>query len=364
MTSRFIPQMEPWFTSSEAEAVSAYMSSGGWVTEFKMTEAFEGMIAAYTGARHCVVTNNGTVSLTLAALAAGIKPGDEVIVPNYTQIATPNSVLIIGAKPVFVDVEPDTLCLDIDLVRNALTKRTRAISLVAANGRYPASGIAVFEEFCADHGLILIEDSAQALGCFYPDGRHIGRAGLIGSFSFSVPKIITTGQGGCLVTDDEQLAAKLRRLKDFGRASGGSDIHSTIGYNFKFTDLQAAVGIEQIKTLEDRIKRKKLIYDRYAEGLAQLPHVRMFKQSMEHGPPWFIDVMVDDRSGLQARLKEKGIGTRFMYPPINAQEAYQVPGHFPVSEQVGRDGLWLPSASQLSLGDVDQVCGAIRGFYA
>jgi perosamine synthetase len=355
--------MEPWFTEAESNAVHAYMRSGGWITEFKQTELFEARIAAYTGAKHCVVTNNGTISLTLAAIAAGIKSGDEVIVPNYTQIATPNSVLMIGAKPVFVDVEPETLCLDLALVRKALTKRTRAISLVAANGRYPQAGIAAFEKLASDQGLVLIEDSAQALGCFFPDGRHIGRAGAIGSFSFSVPKIITTGQGGCLITDDDDLAVKLRRLKDFGRSGGGNDVHSTIGYNFKFTDVQAAIGLVQMDSLGERISRKKAIHLRYREGLAGVPQVRLFEQHTEHGPPWFIDILAKDRAGLQEHLKARGIGTRVMYPPINTQRAYQVPGQFPVSEEVGRNGLWLPSAGQLALDQVDRVCSEIRAFY-
>jgi perosamine synthetase len=145
VTTEFIPQMIPWFGNEEADAVSDYMRSGGWITEFKQTETFENMIAAFTGSKHCIVTNNGTISLTLAAIAAGIEAGDDVIVPNYTQIATPNSVLMIGANPVFVDVEAETLCLDIERVREAITPKTKAISLVAANGRYPKAGIAAFE---------------------------------------------------------------------------------------------------------------------------------------------------------------------------------------------------------------------------
>ena len=260
--------MEPWFGEEEATAVSTYMRSGGWLTEFKLTQQFEEMIASFVGARHCVVTNNGTISLTLAAMACGIKAGDEVIVPNYTQIATPNSLVMFGATPVFCDVEPETLCLDIEKCKSLIGPKTRAIMLVAANGRYPKSGIAAFETLARDEGLYLIEDSAQALGCHFPDGRHMGTVGIVGSFSFSVPKVITTGQGGCLVTNDDEMALRLRRLKDFGRTGGGNDIHDFIGWNFKFTDLQAAVGIEQMKKLRWRLERKKEIYRRYRANLA------------------------------------------------------------------------------------------------
>ena len=358
----FIPQMIPWFAEEEAEAVCAYMRGGGWITEFKQTQAFEEMIAAYTGSKHCIVTNNGTISLTLAAVALGIRAGDEVIVPNYTQIATPNSALMIGAEPVFVDVEPETLCLDIDLVRAAITPRTRAISLVAANGRYPKAGIEAFEDLAREKGISLLEDSAQALGCRYPDGRHIGTAGAIGSFSFSVPKIISTGQGGCLVTDDDDLAVKLRKLKDFGRTGGGNDIHDSIGWNFKFTDVQAVIGIEQMKKLDFRVARKKEIWRRYQTGLAGIAGITLFDQDVTHCPPWFIDILAEDRDALMAHLKAAGVGTRVMYPPINAQEAYGRPGSYPVSERVGREGLWLPSSGQLTDAEIDRVCDAIRAF--
>ena len=300
MTQPFIMQMRPLFEEEEKRAVCDYMDEDGFITEFKRTEQFERMIADFTGAKHCVVVNNGTISLTLAAMACGVVAGDEVIVPNYTMIATPNSVKMFGAEPVFVDVEPDTLCLDITRVAAAITERTRAIMLVSANGRYPAVGIAAFEALARDRGLLLIEDSAQSLGSYYPDGRHIGRAGLVGSFSFSAPKIISTGQGGALITDDDAIAAKLRRLKDFGRSGGGNDIHDTIGYNFKFTELQAAIGIEQMKKLPARIPRKKDIWRRYANGLSGVAGITLFDHDLEHTAPWFIDCVAENRAGLIA----------------------------------------------------------------
>ena len=136
-----IPQMEPWLGEEEAAAVHDYMRSGGWLMERDKTRQFESMIADYTGASHCIATVNGTASLTLAALACDVRPGDEVIVPNYTMIATANSAFMLGANPVFVDVEPETLCLDIDRTEAALTSKTRAIMLVTANGRYPRAGV-------------------------------------------------------------------------------------------------------------------------------------------------------------------------------------------------------------------------------
>ena len=231
--------MIPWFGPEEAEAMNNYMNSGGFLMEFKQTREFEQRIAKFTGAKHAIVVNNGTISLTIAALVLGIGTGDTVIVPNYTMIATPNSVKMIGAEPIFVDVCDQTLCLDLAKTRQAITSTTKAIMFMNANGRYPKEGVDQFVKLAREHNLHLIEDAAQSLGSFFPDGRHTGTVGEIGSFSFSVPKIISTGQGGALVTNDDQLASKIRRVKDFGRSGGGNDIHKTIGWNFKFTDLQA-----------------------------------------------------------------------------------------------------------------------------
>ncbi len=355
--------MEPWFAEEERLAIDAYMKEKGWVTEFRKTQEFERMLAEYTGAKHCVVVNNGTVSLTLAAIAAGIEAGDEVIVPNYTMIATPNSIRMIGAKPIFVDVEPDTLCMSIELAKKAITLKTKAIMLVLANGRYPLASIQVFEEFAKKYNLILLEDAAQSLGSFYPDGRHQGTVGLIGSFSFSTPKIISTGQGGALITNDDVIAYKLRKLKDFGRSGGGFDIHDSVGYNFKFTDLQAILGIEQVKKLPWRVQRKKEIYKLYAKHLEECKQIQMFPQDIINTAPWFYDVKVEKRELLMNYLKEKGIGTRVMYPPINKQQAYQLPGEHLVSNEIGAKGLWLPSAVQLADKEVEYIAASIREFY-
>lgn len=361
--SDFIMQMRPLFGKEEKQAICEYMDEDGFITEFKRTEKFEQMIAEYTGAKHCVVVNNGTISLSLAAMAVGIEAGDEIIVPNYTMIATPNSLKMFGASPVFVDVESDTLCLDISLVKEVITPKTKAIMLVTANGRYPQSGIEAFEDLCAEQGLILIEDSAQSLGSFYPDGRHIGTAGLVGSFSFSAPKIISTGQGGAIVTNDDNVATKLRKLKDFGRSGGGNDIHDEIGFNFKFTELQACIGIEQMKKLPWRVGRKKQILELYQELLKDVSQIQFFKQDLVNTTPWFIDCIVVDRENLINHLKDYGIGSRVMYPPINKQKAYALSGEYPIASLVGKKGLWLPSEVQLTDEKITNICNRIISFY-
>lgn len=360
---QYIPQMEPWFGSEEKIAMSNYMEEGGWLTEFKQTNEFEKRIAEYTGSKHCFVVNNGTISLTLMAIAAGIKYGDEVIVPNYTMVATPNSIKMIGAIPVFVDVEAETLCMDLDLARAAITDKTKAIIFVNANGRNPKSGFEAFVELCKEKNLILLEDSAQSLGSLYSNGKHQGTMSLAGSFSFSAPKIISTGQGGAIITNNDEFAYKISRLKDFGRSSGGNDVHDSIGFNFKFTEMQAVIGNAQMIKLPWRVERKKEIYSLYLKQLSDISQIKFFMQDLNFTTPWFIDVLVENREKLQAYLKENNIGTRIMYPPINKQLAYNLTGEYLVSNYVGKNGLWLPSASQLTNEQIIYVCEIIREFY-
>ena len=166
-----------------------------------------------------------------------------------------------------------------------------------------------------------------------------------------------------LITDDDALANRLRRLKDFGRSRGGVDIHDTIGYNFKFTELQACIGVEQMKKLPERIERKKAMFRHYKERLAAVPELQLFSHDLQHTVPWFVDALVSRRSELREYLAAKRIGTRDMYPPINRQQAYALDGHHPVSELIGENGLWLPSATQLTDADIDRICAAVVQFY-
>jgi perosamine synthetase len=363
MSNTFIPQMEPWFDHQEQEALNTYMSQGGWVTEFEKTFQFQDLIKKYTGAKYCFVVNNGTISLSIMAMAAGIKSGDEVLVPNYTMIATPNSLKMFGAKPKFMDVDANTLCISLAEIKKNITPNTKAVFLMNANGRYPLD-IDEIISYCQQNSLILLEDSAQALGSFYPDGVHQGRKGIAGSFSFSAPKIISTGQGGAIITDDDELAHNVSRLKDFGRSGGGNDVHEMIGFNFKFTDIQAVIGIVQMGKLDWRVNRMKEIYARYKENLKELTEVKFFDQDLKNTTPWFIDVNVKNRSELMAYLKANKIGSRVMYPPINKQQAYSLVGEHSVSNLIGNKGLWLPSSSKLTDIQIDYICNKIKDYYS
>ena len=357
-----INQMAPGIGEEEKHAIMGYLDSGGWLTEFKKTREFEQMIADYVGSKYASVVNNGTVSLVIALMALGIKSGDEIIVPDYTMIASANAVILAGAKPVLVDIDPTNLCIDLDLVEKAITPKTKAIILVTINGRYPA--MEEFVDFAHDNDLFLIEDAAQSLGSRC-NGKHLGTFGNAGSFSFSAPKVITTGQGGALVTDNEEIYQKILKIKDFGRAQGGVDYHEVMGYNFKFTDLQAVIGIEQMKKLDWRVKRKKEIYMLYKNLLEDVEEIEFIDTNLEDTSPWFIDILVKkgekERDKLASFLDKRGIGTRPFYPAIHTQPPYSwVKGDFKNSEYVSTSGLWLPSASFLSDEDIEKICKEIK----
>jgi len=357
-----IAQMEPWFGEEEKRAVAEYMDSGGWITEFKKTQEFEEVIAAYVGSKHCIVTTNGTIAIVLMLLAAGIEPGDEVIVPDYTMIASANAVRLVGAVPVLVDVDPENFCVDLGLAEQAITSRTRALMVVSINGRAPDMSAAL--DLCRRRGIVLVEDAAQSLGS-RQRGKHLGTFGVVGSFSFSTPKVISTGQGGAIVTDDDKIAERARLIKDFGRSRPGVDHHILQGYNFKFTDIQAVIGLEQMKKLNWRVQRKKEMYALYRELVSDPNTVEFPATDLENTSPWFVDVLVPlgARDALKAHLHVNGIGSRPFYPAIHSQQPYLLFGSdLSVSTRLSQSGLWLPSSSFLHDKDIEYVCNAIMKY--
>ncbi len=357
---KIIPQMEPWIGKEEEREVLKVLRSG-WITEAAETRLFERKIADFLGVTYVNVVSNGTVSLTIAILAMGIGKGDEVIVPDFTMVATPNAVILAGATPVLVDIVRDTLCMDLNQVERAITKKTKAIIPVALNGRAP--DMEKLMGLAKAHNLEVLEDAAQAFGCKW-QGKYLGTFGEIGSFSFSTPKIITTGQGGALVTESKRYHERMIRLKDFGRLVRGSQSHDEIGYNFKFTDLQAAIGVAQMDKLSWRIERKKEMYRLYQQALAGVPEVSFLPTHLDDVSPWFIDVIVSEPKKLAAYLKEKGIETREFYPSIHTTKPYRGVGRFPNSLWATQHGLWLPSSSRLTDSAILRVCREIKAYYS
>lgn len=356
--------MEPWIGQEEKDAMQEYLNSGGWLTEFEKTRELERMVADFTGSKYASILCNGTISLTAGLMALGIGKGDQVIVPDYTMIASPNSVVLAGAEPVFVDIDKKNLCLDFELAKKAITEKTKAIMLVTINGRYPE--MEKFVDLCKENNIFLIEDAAQSLGSRCR-GKCLGTFGHLGSFSFSMPKIITTGQGGVLVTDSQELYQKILKVRDFGRTKTGVDYHESMGYNFKFTDLQAVIGIEQMKKLDWRLNRKKEMHKLYKNLLGQVNGIEFIDTNLEDTAPWFFDILVsqDKREKLISFLKERGIGTRVFYPAIHNQPVYSwVKGSFNNAEEISNRGLWLPSSSFLKDEDIGYICQTIKEFYA
>ena len=346
---KHINQIEPSFGLEEIEALKQYIISGGWGTEHTYTQQFEQWISKFTGSKYCSVVPNGTMALIISLMSLGIKPDDEVIVPAMSMIATAYAVSFLGAKPVFVDINGSG-CLNMDLVKNAITSKTKAILHVSFNGR---------SNDLTDFGLPIIEDSCQSLGSYYK-GRHIGTFGDIGCFSLSPHKIISTGQGGLIVTNNKHIHEIVEHIKDFGRINEG-DHHEYFGINAKFTDFQAVIGLEQLKKINYRIQRKREIYNLYHK---ELSNVVQFLSYQEKGwTPWMIDIYVENPYAFSEYLLHRGIKTRLMYPTIPSQPLYGLKIPFQEAEHVARKGIWLPSGITLTDEDIFFVCKIIKGFY-
>ena len=361
MKNNYRYQTEPLIGDKELKAIIKYFKTNPWLTEYKKTLDFGKKIANFTDSKYCEILSNGTVTLFTALCSLGITPKDEVIVPDITMIATPNSVKLLGAKPILCDINNKTGCLDLDSIKKVVTKKTKAIIIVSLNGRFPNDFEAI-NRFCKSKKIFIIEDAAQSLGSYYKK-KQIGTLGIIGSFSFSMPKIITTGQGGALVTDSLNLHKKIRKIKDFGREKGGIDIHDDMGWNFKFTDLQSVIGIEQLKDINKRIKRKKKIFDIYKKYLKNVRNVN-FLATKNSQCPMFVDCLVEDRNNLIKYLKKFKIGTRIMYPAIHKQKIYSgLDINFPNACEFHIKGLWLPSSLKLTNEEIIYICKKIEKFY-
>ena len=335
-----------------------------YVNDGDVTTRFEREIAMLVGAKHAVAVTSGTSALFLSLAALGVGHGDEVIVPDLTFIATANAVTLTGATPVLVDIDPVTLNISPEAFKKAITERTRAVMPVHVSGR--SADLPAIGAIAKDHGLAVVEDAAEALASFH-DGRALGTIGIAGCLSFSPNKMITTGQGGMVLTDDDALHERLRELKDQGRSvrgTGGDDVHASVGYNFKLTNLHSAVGLGQLEHLTERLARQKQTYTQYALGLAGVTGIRLPEFDIDGGesPLWF-DAIVERRDELDRFLRDRRIYCRPFWFPLHTQPPYRrSDGGFPGSVWAAPRALWLPSAFTMSDGDVDAVISSIREF--
>ena len=353
-----IMQHRPTFDKEEAEATYKYMLEDTFVTEHKNTIELENIISNYLNCKECIMTTSGTCAIILSLMALDLSIDDEVIVPNYTMIATINAIKMLKLKPIIIDVSKDTFTINLDTIKENISDKTRAIIHVSLNNRYENMNELV--KFCKDNNFNLIEDSAQSLGCKI-NGKNLGTFGDIGCFSLSTPKIISTGQGGFCVTNNEVLAKKMRMIKNFGRRESGKDNFEVFGINLKFTDLQAVIGIEQMKKLDNRVGRMREIYDLYYTELKDV--VEMIKPLNEEWIPWFVDIFTDKRDELVEFLKKHKISTRPVYGEINKTKMYYNEDIFENSHYVSHNGLFLPSYVTIKDEDIKYICRLIKVFY-
>ena len=353
-----IMQHRHTFDKEEAEATYKYMLEDTFVTEHKKTIELENIISNYLNCKECIMTTSGTCAIILSLMALDLSIDDEVIVPNYTMIATINAIKMLKLKPIIIDVSKDTFTINLDTIKENISDKTRAIIHVSLNNRYENMNELV--KFCKDNNFNLIEDSAQSLGCKI-NGKNLGTFGDIGCFSLSTPKIISTGQGGFCVTNNEVLAKKMRMIKNFGRRESGKDNFEVFGINLKFTDLQAVIGIEQMKKLDNRVGRMREIYDLYYTELKDV--VEMIKPLNEEWIPWFVDIFTDKRDELVEFLKKHKISTRPVYGEINKTKMYYNEDIFENSHYVSHNGLFLPSYVTIKDEDIKYICRLIKVFY-
>lgn len=358
-----IIQIEPWIDEEESKQLKEVINST-FVTEWKKTEEFQKKFKELTKAKYALAYCNGTMSLFAALKILGIGNGDEVIVPDLTFIASSNSIILSGADPVFVDVDKDTFQIDPSEIEKAITSKTKAIMPVHLYGQ--SCEMDAIMDLAKKYNLRIIEDAAQGVGVKYK-GKHVGTFGEFGSFSFYGNKTITTGEGGMLITSDENLSKRAFSFKNHGRAKKGVFIHEEIGYNFSITEMQAAVGIAQLSKL-DRIKSKKEeIRKIYEKGLSDIQEVKLsFIDPRCSVVNWFTNIIVPDAGKLQDYLMKKGIQTRRAFYPLHLQPCYNYmksDKKYPNADYVYEHMLSLPSSYKLAKNEIEQVIEGIKEFY-
>ena len=347
------------FSNGEAEAISKAILNKN-ISQGPIVAELEKQLGEYLGVPYVVATTSGSMALLMSCWVLGIGPGDEVIVPNRTWIATAHAAVLLGAKVVLVDVEPGRPIIDASLIEKAITKNTKAIIPVHMCGR--SADMRTINQLAAKHGIAVIEDAAQALGSRNPDGL-LGTQSDLGCFSFSVAKIIATGQGGFVTTKNETLYKKLIAMRTHGVGDIVNADWDKPGFNFRFTDILAAIGIQQLKLISPRIEKAKEIYKLYENGFKDIDSVKLLKVNLEAGEvPVYIEVLCERRSELIDFLAAKGIQCRPFYPDLNEAKYLHTDSHFPNSEPYGRNAIYLPSGPEQDVADIIRVIDEVRNF--
>lgn len=349
----------------EEEKLIIEVIRSGWISsQSPYVRRFEEEFAEWLGIRHAIAVSNGTVALHLALLALGVGSGDEVIVPDLTFASPANMVILTGARPVFVDVTREYWCIDPTEFKRKITERTKAVIVVHLYGN-PADMDEILE-IARENNIYVIEDSAEALGAEYKS-RKVGTFGDLATFSFYANKVITTGEGGMVVTNNDELVDKIKLMRDHGMRP--RYWHITLGFNYRMTGLQAAIGIVQLKKADKLLRKKRAIAKIYEEILNDVPGIELHP-SMQWAKPsyWLYSIIINKRckyarDDLMKELKKRGIDTRRFFYPLHIMPAfsrYSKENNYPVSTYLSLHGLNLPSGPKIHDGDIEYVAKTIK----
>jgi perosamine synthetase len=359
---RFFPVSQPSIGQKELAYVTDAVASG-WVSSIgRYIEDFEKSFAAFCGSEYALAVSNGTTGLHLALVSLGVNADSEVIIPDLTFVATANAVAYTGAKVVFVDVDPHSLCMDVDALRRAITKRTRAIIPVHLYG-HPARMDAI-NAIARDHGLHVVEDAAEAHGAEWR-GQRVGSFGDWGVFSFYGNKIITTGEGGMLTTNRRELYQKAKRLRDHAMSAEKRYWHTEVAYNYRMTNMQAALGLAQMERVDDFLAKRRQIADWYRAELGGDPRLLLNRDEADgRNVYWMVCLEVagmsaETRDLVMQALKAEGVDSRPYFYPISDMPMYEL-ANTPVAHEISARGMNLPSYYDLSREDIGLICAAVR----
>jgi len=363
-----IPVSEPLFDGNEKSYLTQCIDEGWISSEGPFVNEFEEKFSSYLGTRYGIAVCNGTAALETALFAAGIGKGDEVIMPTFTIISCASAALRLGAKPVLVDSEPDTWNMDVTQIEGKITDRTKAIMPVHIYG-HPVDMDPVME-LAEDYNLKVIEDAAEVHGALYK-GEKAGAIGDVGSFSFYANKIITTGEGGMVVTNDEETAERARSYRNLCFKPERRFYHTELGENFRMTNLQAAVGVAQLEQINRFIEIKRGNARKYTDGLRGIRGIKTpVEKEWAKNVYWMYAIELSEDTGITAaqmaeHLAEKGIGTRPFFLGLHEQPVFHDMGlfvgeHYPVAERIARQGLYLPSGHTLTKEQIRYVCEAVK----
>ena len=372
-----IPVNEPLLGERELEYVTECIRTGWISSAGHFINEFEEKWAAYCGMEYGVAVSNGTVALQVAVGCLDLEPGDEVIMPTFTIISCALAVIYNGGVPVLVDCDPRTWCMDVTQVEAKITPRTRAIMLVHIYG-HPVD-MDLLLDLAEKHSLSIIEDAAEVHGAEYlsrrqgtaPQWRRCGGMGHISAFSFYANKIITTGEGGIVLTNDSAYAEKARSLRNLCFRPERRFYHTELGHNYRMTNLQAAVGLGQLERMEEILAKKRWMGQAYTERLGDIPGLQLpVEEPWARQVYWMYGLVLDETLRLDAaegarRLRECGVDTRPFFLGMHEQPVLRKRGLFggeryPVAERIARRGLYLPSGLALTEAQLNQVCAAVR----